>query len=472
MNISVESWRCWLQISRALDYITRLHLLIKYDKTVCVELLRLYAGEPVSAIELLDADLQGVEEFIPLKFLIRYKNVTFVLRRESLDQNVDNIVQYKQQLALNRNEYQQKVDQYHDILQVPMKPASDYLSDYSYNMFLEDRVKYDQYRNAFIQWLQCNNSLQSYSILNVGTGSQAPLIFQFIQAIKVVGFDIRKFKFYAMDRNIYAARALYRLIIKYELQHVVICLPPADIRHVNREYFTEADPHFGGFDLVISELLGSFGDNELCPECLHPTQKFLKAGSHQQYIPYKYSSYIQPITSTVLKQKVRELSMQNPQIALCTPFVVNMKQYTSVRVEAAKVWEFAHPLSEQETFTRVSGVHVFQNQYGTPVRLDAIAGYFDCELIQDSLSSDTLISIVPESKTDGLNSWFPILFNLEKSVVVEPSQSVCVQFRRYRDSNSMWYEWQVQIHGDMIDEVRHVSKVQNLNGQHYKVELK
>lgn len=29
-------------------------------------------------------------------------------------------------------------------------------------------------------------------------------------------------------------------------------------------------------DIIISELLGSFGDNELSPECLDGAQKFLK----------------------------------------------------------------------------------------------------------------------------------------------------------------------------------------------------
>ena len=29
-------------------------------------------------------------------------------------------------------------------------------------------------------------------------------------------------------------------------------------------------------DIIVSELLGSFGDNELSPECLDGAQKFLK----------------------------------------------------------------------------------------------------------------------------------------------------------------------------------------------------
>ena len=32
-------------------------------------------------------------------------------------------------------------------------------------------------------------------------------------------------------------------------------------------------------DIIVSELLGSFGDNELSPECLDGAQKFLKGMS-------------------------------------------------------------------------------------------------------------------------------------------------------------------------------------------------
>ena len=32
-------------------------------------------------------------------------------------------------------------------------------------------------------------------------------------------------------------------------------------------------------DIIVSELLGSFGDNELCPECLDGAMRFLKRKS-------------------------------------------------------------------------------------------------------------------------------------------------------------------------------------------------
>ena len=38
-------------------------------------------------------------------------------------------------------------------------------------------------------------------------------------------------------------------------------------------------------DILVSELLGSFGDNELSPECLDGAQKFLK-GTGSLFIPY------------------------------------------------------------------------------------------------------------------------------------------------------------------------------------------
>lgn len=33
-------------------------------------------------------------------------------------------------------------------------------------------------------------------------------------------------------------------------------------------------------DIIVSELLGSFGDNELSPECLDGIQKFLHGNQH------------------------------------------------------------------------------------------------------------------------------------------------------------------------------------------------
>lgn len=65
-------------------------------------------------------------------------------------------------------------------------------------------------------------------------------------------------------------------------------------------------------DILVSELLGSFGDNELSPECLDGAQAFLKEGTGIS-IPYEYTSYIAPISSSKLWNEVRV----SPRWAFC-----------------------------------------------------------------------------------------------------------------------------------------------------------
>jgi type II protein arginine methyltransferase len=56
-------------------------------------------------------------------------------------------------------------------------------------------------------------------------------------------------------------------------------------------------------DILVSELLGSFGDNELSPECLDGAQAFLKEDTGIS-IPYEYTSYVAPISSSKLWNEV------------------------------------------------------------------------------------------------------------------------------------------------------------------------
>mmetsp|Transcript_5268 Transcript_5268/g.6641 ORF Transcript_5268/g.6641 Transcript_5268/m.6641 type:complete len:112 (+) Transcript_5268:103-438(+) len=52
-------------------------------------------------------------------------------------------------------------------------------------------------------------------------------------------------------------------------------------------------------DILVSELLGSWGDNELSPECLDGAQKFLKKDGGIS-IPYQYTSFVSPISTCKL----------------------------------------------------------------------------------------------------------------------------------------------------------------------------
>jgi protein arginine N-methyltransferase 5 len=45
-------------------------------------------------------------------------------------------------------------------------------------------------------------------------------------------------------------------------------------------------------DILVSELLGSFGDNELSPECLDGAQKFLKGWYLKILILFNFSAFL------------------------------------------------------------------------------------------------------------------------------------------------------------------------------------
>ncbi|XP_073305447.1 protein arginine N-methyltransferase 5-like isoform X2 [Primulina huaijiensis] len=56
-------------------------------------------------------------------------------------------------------------------------------------------------------------------------------------------------------------------------------------------------------DILVCELLGSFGDNELSPECLDGAQRFLKQDGIS--FPSSYTSFIQPVTASKLYNDIK-----------------------------------------------------------------------------------------------------------------------------------------------------------------------
>ncbi|KAF7629204.1 ATP synthase subunit beta [Meloidogyne graminicola] len=62
-------------------------------------------------------------------------------------------------------------------------------------------------------------------------------------------------------------------------------------------------------DIIVSELLGSFGDNELCPECLDGVNNILKENTI--CIPSSYRNFLTPIQSLRLYQNIKNLKCNN-----------------------------------------------------------------------------------------------------------------------------------------------------------------
>lgn len=151
-------------------------------------------------------------------------------------------------------------------------------------------------------------------------------------------------------------------------------------------------------DILVSELLGSFGDNELSPECLDGALKLLKDDGIS--IPCKSTSYINPIMSAVLHNNVCQLTSTVP--AFDCGYVVLLKNIYHID-EPQALFEFTHPNRQQVIDNTRNKQLSFKVQKDCV--LHGVGGYFDTVLYKD-----IILSINPLTHTPGMFSWFPMFF--------------------------------------------------------------
>ena len=101
----------------------------------------------------------------------------------------------------------------------------------------------------------------SLTVMVVGAG-RGPLVFRSLAAACRAKQNIHV---YAVEKNENAINTLLHL--RNELWGDRVTVVYADMRDFNPPVKA---------DIIVSELLGSLGDNELSPECLDGAQRFLK----------------------------------------------------------------------------------------------------------------------------------------------------------------------------------------------------
>jgi protein arginine N-methyltransferase 5 len=117
-------------------------------------------------------------------------------------------------------------------------------------------------------------------------------------------------------------------------------------------------------DILVSELLGSFGDNELSPECLDGAMRFLRRKPPLSWlflltntlsaegisIPSSYTAHLAPISSSRLHKEVDskyEMSAETPYVVMFQ--AVNMLSGDGGGLRGAcgpkvqECWSFFHP---------------------------------------------------------------------------------------------------------------------------------
>jgi type II protein arginine methyltransferase len=257
-------------------------------------------------------------------------------------------------------------------------------------------------------------------------------------------------------------------------------------------------------DIIISELLGSFGDNELSPECLDGVMRFLKPAPPPSppghlgafpplggvSIPSAYTSFLAPVTSHKLWNEARGFGSATREETkwLETAYVVRMWRYHRLG-PPQPAFTFAHPGPELAapdgapdnrryvrltwTMPRAGGGDA-SSSGGSGAGLDPVAGvghllhgfggYFDATLYAPpppppaaaaaAASASTApppprrgqeeevhISTEPHSHTRGMFSWFPLFFPLRQPVYVAPGDVIELHMWRCVSASKVWYEW-------------------------------
>jgi type II protein arginine methyltransferase len=359
---------------------------------------------------------------------------------------------------------------YQDYLQAPLQPLTDNLESITYEVFEKDPIKYEWYERAITQALEDwategkDTSSQTGAVVIAVVGSgRGPLVTRAIRASRAAGVPI---ELYAVEKNPNA----YVLLQRHNLEDWggAVTVVKTDMRAWKGPL--RQDGSHGHVDIIVSELLGSFADNELSPECLDGVQHVLHP-KHGISIPKSYTAHLTPIAAPKIHADILARSTADPTV-FEMPFVVMLHaiDYLSpspsqpattggstdssvMAKSAAKIeivvpvptvetaWEFTHPISPaviaQSNLRRGGGasgggggatggdganehnVRFSHTVFAVKDRgvCHGIAGYFET-VLYDGGDPDTMVElstnpVTMEAKSKDMISWFPIFFPLK-----------------------------------------------------------
>lgn len=221
---------------------------------------------------------------------------------------IEDYTLYLKHLFLNHFEYRDHnfvLNDYLDVFQIPLQPLKDNLQSQTYECFEDDIAKYDLYEKALLRafnkfketgYLQIeklkevekgntkiieSRKNKTLNVCLVGAG-RGPIMRRIILASISSGININPI---LVEKNKNAYNTLLHLKKNEPNIFGNVKMYFGDMRNMQFEF---------KMDIIVSELLGSFGDNELSPECLKDIEKNLDDDGIM--IPYSYTSYIRPVS--------------------------------------------------------------------------------------------------------------------------------------------------------------------------------
>lgn len=333
---------------------------------------------------------------------------------------------------------------YIDILQTPLQPLWIDLKSIEYEVFERDKAKYEKYSSAIKSFLSENPNISNeIRVLIVGSG-RGGLVHSVFNAFSCMKKD--SFRVLCVEKNRNAV-----ITLKAKIEHSEnanwrkVEVIHSDIRTVHLE---------DRYDLVISELMGSFGDNELSPECLVYAQKFVKPDGIM--VPQRYTSYLEPISCRKVWNQACAYSKSNN---LEMPFVSRLRSHYKVSKEGPrKVFSFDHPSDQLKENSSSMAFNSINFTSKTNSVLHGFLGYFECKLYKE-----IGFSTLPCDYTDSLMSWFEFFFPISNPIQLKRFDTITFNIWRKSNQEKVWYEWLVT--------KPTASFIHNLNGRAYSIRL-
>ena len=372
-----DTWQWWERLRTACEHNTHLGVLLELTSDIPEEpALARWLGEPVRALSI-STDifltnkmgqpvLSKAHQHIVRRFLPYRPQI--VLHGELPPPGsgeVNRHMRYIHHLWSSQTPPTQQDEwerPYLDYLQAPLQPLQDNLENATYQVFEKDPVKYVQYEEAVYRALtERYAEKQDPCVMVVGAG-RGPLV---LASLRASARAKKPIQMYAVEKNPNAVVYLNQLKASQGWgEEVTIVSSDMRVWKAPRKA-----------DILVSELLGSFGDNELSPECLDGAQAFLADDGIS--IPSEYISYIAPISSSKLHN---EAKAYGDLAHFETPYVVKMHNVHQL-CESKEVFTFVHPNVDEVIDNRRYCSVEFE--VGQNAVIHGLAGFFDATLYGD-----------------------------------------------------------------------------------------
>jgi protein arginine N-methyltransferase 5 len=429
-----DHWNTWNRIRVATCHPSKL--------AICLDLsdgphnsFEEWLGEPVAALLLSD---QLIDEPDLLRFL--RQNTQPIVTNPNLIPTIVSMLKKFPPLE----PHEECIAPYHDTLQLPLQPLRDEMENLVYETFESDGPKYELYKNAILISITRFDGICHIAVVGAGRGG---LVDAAISSIRAVAPDhMSRFIITCVEKNQFAAITLTH---KLERNWNILNGPKISIQHTDMRNWT---PEMK-VDILVSELLGSLGDNEASPECLSDSLMTHLCPVRGIAIPYRYFSTLEPVSAHKPWTQVRDMKKFE------TPLVALFHTFYKPSIEGPQsLFEFVHDRGVSPHSFERSTTLSWTSKSDTLIH--GFAGYFHCDLDSEG---NVVMSTDPRTATPGMVSWFPAFLPLQTPVYVRSGEKIELFVRRRSTKARMWLEW------TLLEPI--VQSTNNIDGSHHSVGL-